>query len=70
MIQGLEHFCKEKLRELALSSLEKRRLRRMSSICINTCKEGAKRTEQSFFQWVPVTLPEPVITNWNTGGFI
>ena len=55
MMRGLEHLSfAERLRELRLLSLEKRRLGGTSSMCINTQREGAKRTETGSFQWSPV----------------
>ena len=48
---GLEHLCcKERLRELGLLSLEKRRLRGLSFTCTNIQREGAKTTETGSFQ--------------------
>ena len=51
-----------KVWELGLSAV--------SSTCINTWREGAKRTEPGTFQWHPGTGPEAVSTNWNTGGSV
>ena len=65
MIKGLEHFlCEEGLRELGLFSLEKRRLRGILSMYVNTWREGAKGTEPGSFQWCPVAGPEAMGTNW------
>ncbi|KAK4820496.1 hypothetical protein QYF61_027957 [Mycteria americana] len=41
------------LRELGLFSPGKSRLRGIPSMCTNTCREGAKRTEPGSFQWCP-----------------
>ena len=66
MIKGLNHLSyEEKLRELGLFILEKRRLRRILLMYINTSREGAKRTEPG---WCPVTGPEAIGANPNTGG--
>ena len=35
---------------------------------INTLRKGAKRTDSGSFLWCPVTGPEAVGMNWNTGG--
>jgi len=48
----------ERLRELGPFSMENRGLRGISPVYINTCKEGAKRTELGSVQWCPVTGPE------------
>lgn len=49
-LQGLEHLsCKERLRELGLFFLEKRRLRAILSMCIGIWSWGAKRIEAGSF---------------------
>lgn len=54
MMKRLKHPShKESLRELALFSLEK--AQGIPSVCINTCREGAKRTEPGSAQGCPVT---------------
>ena len=58
----------ERLRELGLFSLEKRRIRGTSSMYINTSREGANRKEPGSFQWCLLTGPEAMGTNPNTGG--
>ena len=55
------------LRELWLFSPEKRRLRGILSVPINTWRDGAKRME-SCFLWCPVTGPQAMCTTWKTGG--
>jgi len=50
MMKELEHIsCEERLREVGLFSLKKRRFR-WDVISVYTQKEGAKRTETGFFQ--------------------
>ena len=67
VLKGLEHLsCKKRLRELGLSSLEKPQ--GVSSMYVNTWREGAKKTEPGSFQWCPVPGPVAMGTNWNTGG--
>ena len=64
MMKRVEHLsCEERLRELGLFNLGKRRLKGISSMSINTCREGAKGTEPGSFQWCPVTGPEAMGTN-------
>jgi len=59
VIKALEYLSyEERLRELGLFSLEKRRLRGVFSMLINTCRKGAKRMDPGSFQWCPVTGPE------------
>ena len=71
MLKGLEHLsCEEKLRELGLFSLEKRRVRGILLIYLNSWREGAKRTEPGSPQWCLVTGPEAMGTDWNTGGSV
>lgn len=45
---------KERLRELGLFSLDKRKLRRMQSRYINTFKELTKKMEPSFFSYTQI----------------
>lgn len=58
MIKGLKHLSYDVLRELGLVSLKKRRLKGISSLCINTWREDAKKTEPDSFQWCPVPRQE------------
>jgi len=70
MMKGPEHlFNEERLRKVGLFSLEKRRLISLS-IGIITFREGSKRTKPGSFQWCPVTRPEGMGTNCNTGGSV
>jgi len=51
MIQGLEHLCcEERLRELRLFSLEKRRLRGNLIVAFQYLKGPARKLERDFFQ--------------------
>ena len=68
MMKRLDHLSyEERLRQLGLFSLEKRRLTRILLMCRNTWREGANRREPGSFQWCPVTEPEAMGTRWNTG---
>ena len=49
---------KERLGKLGLFSLERRWLREISSVPINTWREGAHRTERGSFLWCPLTGQE------------
>lgn len=66
MMKGSEHlFCEERLKELGLFLLEKRRFRGIFTMRRNTHREGTQRTKPSSFQWCPVTRPEAKGTYWN-----
>jgi len=68
MIKGLEHLkCKERLRELGLFRLEKRKLRRFSSACVNIswgCGAGrCKKEEPDSAHWCPMQGQEAMGTS-------
>lgn len=46
--------------------MEKRRLGGISSVCINTRREGLERRDQGSFQWRSVTGSEAMDTHRNT----
>jgi len=63
-VKGLEHLCyEERLKELGLFSLEKRRLWGISSMYVNTRKEGAKKMEPGSVQCCLRAGPEVMDTN-------
>lgn len=57
-----------KAQKLWLFSMKQRRFGGVLSMYINTWKESTKRTETGLLWWCPVTEPEAMHTNLNTGG--
>ena len=59
VIKELENLSyEERLRELGLFSLEKRRFRAILLMCINTRWEGAKKMDPDSSQWCLLTEQE------------
>ena len=53
---------------LGLLSPQKKSFRRISSMPINTQREGTGKTEPDSVQWCPVPGPETTDTKGSTGG--
>ena len=64
MMRGLEHLCyEERLRELGLFSLKKRRLRGDLINASNILRVGVRKMGPNSFQWCPVTGQGAMGTN-------
>ena len=64
MMRGLEHLSyEERLRELGLFSLKKRRLKGALQMSINICRVGVRRMGPDSFQWCPATGQGAMGTN-------
>jgi len=65
MMRGLEHLSyEERLRELGLFSLKKKRLRAWTlEMLINICRVGVRRMGPDSFQWCPATGQGAMGTN-------
>jgi len=63
-IKQLEHFSyEERLRELGLFSLKKRKLREDRTMLINISRVGVRRMGPDPFQWCPATEEGAMGTN-------
>jgi len=60
----------ERLRELGLFTMEKRRFSGILSMYINTWREGVKKIEPGSFECCPVTGPGAKGISWNSGGVV
>jgi len=64
MMRGLQHLCyEERLRELGLFSLKKRRLRGDLINASNILRVGVRKMGPNSFQWCPVTGQGAMGTN-------
>lgn len=62
MIKDLQHLpYEERMRMLVVFSLKKRRLTGLLSMCVNTRREGVKKTKTGSFQWCPVEGQEAMV---------
>lgn len=64
LMKGLEHLPVWEC--WGLFSLETRGVGGISSVSVNTWREGARKREPGTVQWCPSTGPKAVGTNWNT----